>query len=102
MQELNDFYNEGFGWICRHCERELASQRSPGPQSRLMTEGEAESKQPQMSNDAPRKMDRQDAANTLLPTLRHHRTCRQSLNFSNSSIPQISCLFQHHALGEYE
>lgn len=21
MPELNDFYNNGSGWICRHCER---------------------------------------------------------------------------------
>ena len=52
--ELNDFYNEGFGWICKHCERELAKQTnaSDSKQSRLMREGEAESKQPKMSNEA--------------------------------------------------
>ena len=53
MQELNDFYNDGFGWICRHCERELALEANPtGKHSRLLTEGEAESKQPEMSNIA--------------------------------------------------
>lgn len=51
-QELNDFYNDGFGWICRHCERDLEKQIdvSKQKQSRLMREGEAESKQPQLSN----------------------------------------------------
>jgi len=53
MQELDDFYNEGFGWICRHCDRELQHEKPSehGP-SRLMTEGEAESKIPRMSNPA--------------------------------------------------
>lgn len=52
--ELNDFYNEGFGWICRHCERDLAKQTDAddSKQSRLMSEGEAESKQPVFSNIA--------------------------------------------------
>ena len=52
MQELNDFYNEGFGWVCRHCERELENQQSDAKHSRLMREGEAESKQPELSNHA--------------------------------------------------
>ncbi|MGI8884794.1 MAG: hypothetical protein ACR2IA_11200 [Pyrinomonadaceae bacterium] len=51
MQELNDFYNDGFGWICKHCERELESQTPINEKhSRLMSEGEAESKQPRFSN----------------------------------------------------
>ena len=52
--ELNDFYNAGFGWICRACERELKQQFKTENQSvsRLMREGEAESKQPKMSNQA--------------------------------------------------
>ncbi|MBC7900021.1 MAG: hypothetical protein H7070_08195 [Saprospiraceae bacterium] len=51
MVELNDFYNRGFGWICRQCERELQNCVAPvvGP-SRLMREGEAESKDPALSN----------------------------------------------------
>ncbi len=50
--ELNDFYNDGFGWICKHCERELNEQTDASNQkhSRLMREGEAESKQPKLSN----------------------------------------------------
>jgi hypothetical protein len=23
MPEINDFYNEGFGWVCRQCERQF-------------------------------------------------------------------------------
>ena len=52
--ELNDFYNAGFGWICRACERKLKRESGTENQniSRLMSEGEAESKQPKMSNEA--------------------------------------------------
>ena len=51
--ELEDFYNEGFGWVCRHCERELKEvESSSGTQSRLLREGEAESKTPRLSNPA--------------------------------------------------
>ncbi len=53
MIELNDFYNDGFGWVCRRCEMELENQAGPGERhSRFMREGEAESKNPQMSNRA--------------------------------------------------
>ena len=53
MVELNDFYNDGFGWICKHCERELeAGKEETAKHSRLMSEGEAESKQPEFSNSA--------------------------------------------------
>lgn len=50
--ELNDFYNEGFGWICKPCERELEKKENVSHEktSRLMSEGEAESKQPDFSN----------------------------------------------------
>lgn len=49
--KLNDFYNDGFGWICKHCERDLKEQKtSDETHSRLMSEGEAESKQPTFSN----------------------------------------------------
>ncbi len=52
--ELDDFYNAGFGWICKHCEREIKKEdRDATPKhSRLMSEGEAESKQPKLSNAA--------------------------------------------------
>jgi len=49
--DLNDFYNGGFGWICKPCERELKKEEevSGVKTSRLMSEGEAESKQPKLS-----------------------------------------------------
>ncbi len=51
--ELNDFYNDGFGWICKSCERESeAEKNTDDKKSRLMSEGEAESKQPRFSNTA--------------------------------------------------
>ena len=51
MMELNDFYNDGFGWICKACERELkAETNAETGHSRLMREGEAESKSPSFSN----------------------------------------------------
>lgn len=53
MIELDDFYNDGFGWVCRHCARELKdAEKSSDTQSRLMREGEAESKNPTLSNSA--------------------------------------------------
>ena len=51
MTELNDFYNDGFGWSCRHCEQELKAASGLEP-SRLLLEGEAESKNPQLSSKA--------------------------------------------------
>ena len=51
MIQLNDFYNDGFGWICRQCELEM-SQTPESSHSRLLLEGEAESKQPKMSTGA--------------------------------------------------
>jgi len=53
MIELNNFYNAGFGWICRRCEGDL-SQEQPSEQgySRVFREGEAESKNPKLSNIA--------------------------------------------------
>ena len=64
MQELNDFYNDGFGWVCRQCDRELESHSNSGEPSRLMKEGEAESKSPELSNRAIAKW--ADAAQTTL------------------------------------
>jgi hypothetical protein len=51
LQELNDFYNDGFGWVCRQCAREFEP-LPDGEQSRLLKEGEAESKNPRLSNEA--------------------------------------------------
>lgn len=65
MIELNDFYNDGFGWVCRHCERERLAERLPeSKHPRFMTEGEAESKNPRMANRALAKW--ADAAHRTL------------------------------------
>jgi len=47
--KLKDFYHDGFGWICKHCEREL-KEAETNSRSRLMSEGEAESKDPIFSS----------------------------------------------------
>lgn len=53
MTELNDFYNAGFGWICRHCERDRSAVESTTDKlSRAFREGEAESKNPTLSTSA--------------------------------------------------
>lgn len=52
MTELNDFYNDGFGWICRHCEREVSKENDASKMSRMFREGEAESKNPKLANPA--------------------------------------------------
>jgi len=63
--ELNDFYNDGFGWICKHCERELKEpSEKVNKKSRLMREGEAESKKTELSNIALAKW--ADKAQTML------------------------------------
>jgi len=51
MIDLDDFYNDGFGWVCKHCEQELR-QPETALDSRLFREGEAESKQPRFSHVA--------------------------------------------------
>ncbi len=50
MQELNDFFNDGFGWTCRHCSRAAAAPQDDDKLPRFMTEGEAESKRPELEN----------------------------------------------------
>ena len=53
MTELNDFFNDGFGWQCRQCNiASVTDTVSPGGLPRYYREGEAESKQPEMSNIA--------------------------------------------------
>ena len=54
MFELENFYNHGFGWICRRCEAELKAESAANEEkySRLLKEGEAESKTPTLSNQA--------------------------------------------------
>lgn len=65
--EFKDFYNDGFGWICKHCERELKAAENSEQKSRhsrFMREGEAESKQPKLSNSGLAKW--MDKAQTTL------------------------------------
>jgi hypothetical protein len=52
MIELNNFYNDGFGWICKRCEPELEVPTEPAKHSRLMREGEHEGKNPRLSSSA--------------------------------------------------
>lgn len=52
MIEIENFYNSGFGWICRRCEREQAeteNQNADENLPRVWREGEAESKQPKLA-----------------------------------------------------
>ncbi len=50
---LNDFYNSGFGWVCRQCEAQLApADDATDRLSRAFLEGEAESKNPILANAA--------------------------------------------------
>lgn len=52
MQELKDFYNDGFGWVCRQCSLEDAAEAAESKHSRLLTEGESEGKVPRLSMKA--------------------------------------------------
>lgn len=61
--EIDNFYNDGFGWVCKHCDRKLKTGNKE-QHSRLMMEGETESKQPEFSNKALAKW--LDAAQTTL------------------------------------
>ncbi len=51
MIEIDEFYNQGFGWICKRCEQELSSETVNKNENmpRVWREGEAESKQPKLS-----------------------------------------------------
>lgn len=66
MNEIDEFYNQGFGWICKRCERELNSEAASKEQEnlpRVWREGEAENKQPKLSAPVARWL---DAARTQL------------------------------------
>ncbi len=53
MIELNDFYNDGLGWICRACELDLQSfDQVADRHSRHFREGEAENKDPILATRA--------------------------------------------------
>ena len=61
---MNYFYNDGFGWHCRVCEAESKSPAEEAHHSRLMREGESESKAPRLSSAALAKW--ADAARRVL------------------------------------
>lgn len=48
-KECEHFINRGFGWVCKNCETSLPKNRSE--KSRLMNEGEAESKTENFSSE---------------------------------------------------
>ena len=53
MPQLNDFRNDGFGWVCRLCDIDLAKGPSSEQRSsRIFREGESESKTPELANQA--------------------------------------------------
>ena len=58
MIELNDFFNDGFGWACRHCTVELtaidiAAATAPAAElARFFREGEVEGGGPRMETGA--------------------------------------------------
>ena len=48
--KLTNFFNDGFGWQCRACTKELGGDPIDADAlSRLMSEGEAESKEPSLA-----------------------------------------------------
>lgn len=59
MFEIDEFYNKGFGWICKRCEHELKAQTASDDNElpRVWREGEAESKQPKLSAPVARWLD---------------------------------------------
>ncbi len=53
MPELKDFYHNGFGWICRQCEREMPTVKEDSiGLPRIYKEGEAEARNPSFGNRA--------------------------------------------------
>jgi hypothetical protein len=52
--DLDNFFNDGFGWVCRACDRELNDTDDPDEagHARFFREGEAEAKTPRLSNPA--------------------------------------------------
>jgi hypothetical protein len=63
--KLTNFFNDGFGWQCRACTKELGGKITEADTlSRLMSEGEAESKEPSLSLPALARW--ADAARSVL------------------------------------
>lgn len=56
MEKIDNFYNDGTGWVCIQCERERALETElASSHSRFYREGEAESKFPQLASRARAK-----------------------------------------------
>lgn len=49
-EDLEHFYNDGFGWVCKKCT--TAAKPGKDPVSRLLSEGEAEGRSPELSTRA--------------------------------------------------
>lgn len=53
---LQNFHNDGTGWVCLRCERDLAAAAEiESSHSRFFREGEAESKFPSLASEARAK-----------------------------------------------
>jgi hypothetical protein len=65
---MSNFYNIGFGWICKACERDSEAEKSVRKHSRLMREGESESKTPTFSTSALAKWHDKEQRTLVCPT----------------------------------
>lgn len=65
MQEIENFYNDGFGWICKRCEKAVVRENRNQDENlpRVWREGEAETKQPKLAAPVAKWL---DAARTTL------------------------------------
>ncbi len=53
MMQLKGFFNEGHGWVCRQCDKQLNNETSEeSKMSRFYREGESETKSVNLSNRA--------------------------------------------------
>lgn len=52
MSDDKVFFNDGFGWVCRACSYKTEGRSMGALRSRLLTEGEADGKQPKLSSIA--------------------------------------------------
>lgn len=69
--ETENFCNEGFGWICRRCRASASkNEAAGGEKARLLTEGEAESKNPVLSNRALAKWADAEQTTLICPNCR--------------------------------
>ena len=56
MDKIDNFYNDGTGWVCIQCDRKFALDAElASTHSRFYREGEAESKFPQLASRARAK-----------------------------------------------